>query len=171
MKENNLRRDPLDYLLTDTTPVEVSELFTYTYLYEYLHKNRKSLEDVVDTLKKKEVNVFDDIVPFDKVRRNRSRGTSDSVRSWLSSPLTYNIIKPDGKSRREMSVPQPLAALNMYFFIHLYQKDILNTLEDPVFSVRYHTRNNDLIYKNRSKKALIDYQYSRKRNKNVNLPF
>jgi len=167
MKETNLRRDPLDYLLTDTTPVEMSELFTYTYFYEYLHKNRKSLEEIVSTLKKKEVNVFENIVPFDKVRGSRARGTVDSVRTWLSSPLTYQIIKPDGKRHREMSIPQPLAALNMYFFIHLYQRDILNILEDPVFSVRYHTRNNDLIYKNRSRKALIDYQYSRKRNKKV----
>ena len=153
MKDNDLRRDPLDYLLTDTMPVELSELFTYTYFYEYLHKNRKYLDGILQDIKEKEVNVFKGVVPF-------SGG-------WLSSPLTYNIVKPDGKSYREMSVPQPMGALNMYFFIHLYQRDILNLLENPVFSVRYHSRNNDLVYKNKSKRALIDYQYSRKRNKKV----
>lgn len=163
MKKSNLRRDPLDYLLTDTTPVEVSEVFTYTYLYNYLHKNQKQLGDILANIRDDEVNTFRSIVPFDR------QNTQPRVqRKWLSDPLTFHIVKADGHSKRKMSIPQPLAALNMYFFIHLYQRDILNLLERPVFSVRYHSRNSDLVYRSKSRTALIDYQYKRnKRSKKI----
>lgn len=155
MYKNNLRRDTLDYILTDATPVETSELFTYTYLYSYLHKNKKQLDSVVTQIKDREVNVFERIVPFD-------RGKKDT-RTWITTPLHFNIVKPDGKSLRKMSIPQPLSAINMYLFINLYQKDILNLLENPVFSVRYQSRNSDLVYKSKSRTSLIDYQYKRNR--------
>lgn len=155
MQKNSLRRDTLDYILTDTTPVETSELFTYTYLYNYLHKNKKLLDSIASEIKDKEVNVFESVVPFD-------RGKKDT-RTWMTTPLHFNIVKPDGKSLRKMSVPQPLSAINMYLFISLYQKDILNLLENPVFSVRYQSRNSDLVYKSKSRASLIDYQYKRNR--------
>lgn len=155
----NLRRDTLDYLLTDTTPVEISELFTYSYLYNYLHKSKKQTDMIVGMLKDKEVNTFKDVVPF---------GKDGSTRGWLTTPLTFNIVKADGYSLRKMSIPQPVSALNMYFFIGLYQKDILNTFDNPPYSVRFHTRNNDLVYKTKNRTALIDYQYKRnKRSKKV----
>lgn len=153
MYKNNLRRDTLDYILTDATPVEISELFTYTYLYNYLHKNKKALDGIVSLIKSQEVDVFKDVVPF----------KGNSGRNWTTTPLTFNIVKADGKSLRKMSVPQPLSALNMYCFIALYQKDILRLLEKPAFSVRYQTRNSDLIYKSKGRTSLIDYQYKRNR--------
>lgn len=149
MHKNNLRRDTLDYILTDTTPLETSELFTYSYLYSYLHKNNKNLNRILEEIKSKEVNTFNGTVPF--------RG------GWNAKPLEFGIVKPDGKSIRKMSIPQPLSVLNMYFFISLYQKDILNLLERSAFSVRYHRRNSDLVYKSKSRKSLIDYQYRRNR--------
>lgn len=152
MTKNNLRRDTLDYLLTDTTPLETSELFTYTYLYSYLHKNIKKLDAIINDIKRGEVNTFNGVVPFE---------AKGSTRSWLTSPLEFGIVKPDGKTLRKMSIPQPLSALNMYFFISLYQKDILNLLEKPAYSIRYQTRNNDLVYRSKSRTSLIDYQYRR----------
>lgn len=149
MHKNSLRRDTLDYILTDTTPLETSELFTYSYLYSYLHKNNKNLNRILEEIKNKEVNTFNGTVPF--------RG------GWNAKPLEFGIVKPDGKSIRKMSIPQPLSVLNMYFFISLYQKDILNLLERPTFSVRYHRRNSDLVYRSKSRKSLIDYQYRRNR--------
>jgi len=155
MHKSNLRRDNLDYILTDTTPVETSELFTYTYFYNYLHKNKKQLDSILSQIKDQEVNVFKGVVPF-------SNSGSDT-RSWITTPLHFNIVKPDGKSLRKMSIPQPLSVINLYFFISLYQKDVLNLLEKPVYSVRYQSRNSDLIYKSKSRTSLIDYQYKRNR--------
>lgn len=155
MHKSNLRRDNLDYILTDTTPVETSELFTYTYFYNYLHKNKKQLDSILSQIKDQEVNVFKGVVPF-------SNSGSDT-RSWITTPLHFNIVKPDGKSLRKMSIPQPLSVINLYFFISLYQKDVLNLLENPVYSVRYQSRNSDLIYKSKSRTSLIDYQYKRNR--------
>lgn len=155
MHKSNLRRDNLDYILTDTTPVETSELFTYTYFYNYLHKNKKQLDLILSQIKDQEVNVFKGVVPF-------SNSGSDT-RSWITTPLHFNIVKPDGKSLRKMSIPQPLSVINLYFFISLYQKDVLNLLEKPVYSIRYQSRNSDLIYKSKSRTSLIDYQYKRNR--------
>lgn len=155
MHKSNLRRDNLDYILTDTTPVETSELFTYTYFYNYLHKNKKQLDSILSQIKDQEVNVFKGVIPF-------SNSGSDT-RSWITTPLHFNIVKPDGKSLRKMSIPQPLSVINLYFFISLYQKDVLNLLEKPVYSVRYQSRNSDLIYKSKSRTSLIDYQYRRNR--------
>ena len=157
MKKNDLKRDELDYILTDVLPVELSELYTNTYFYNYLHKNRKQIEEIA-ILIKKQVFTFEQTVPF--------CSNSSGNHSWASIPLSYNILKPDRKSKRKMSVLQPLAILNIYFFIRFYQKDILNALKKSKYSIRYHSRNNDLVYKSRSNSPpLIDYQYKRNRKK------
>lgn len=152
MNKRQLRRDSLDYIITDSIPVEISELFTYTYLYEYLHTNNREVGLIVQEIADKYVNVFKKGVPFE------SDGPGIS---WKTTPLNFHIVKADGHSKRKMSIPQPLSVMNMYYFISLYQKDILNLFENPVYSVRYHRRNTDLVYKRRGRKALIDYQYSR----------
>lgn len=155
MKKNDLKRDELDYILTDVLPVELSELYTNTYFYNYLHKNRKQIEEIA-ILIKEQVFTFKQTVPF--------CSNSSGNHSWASIPLSYNILKPDRKSKRKMSVLQPLAILNIYFFIRFYQKDMLNALKKSKYSIRYHSRNNDLVYKSRSNSPpLIDYQYKRNR--------
>lgn len=160
--KSNLRRDELDYILTDTTPLEASELFTYSYFYDYLHRNNKTLKQILERIRSKEITAYKESVPF-------SGAKSDlNSRGWTTTPLTFNIKKPDGKGLRKMSIPQPLSVLNMYFFISLYQKDILNLLDRPFYSMRHHVRNKDLIYKGRSGESLIEYQYKRdKRSKKV----
>ena len=74
--------------------------------------------------------------------------------AWATVPFKYNILKGND-SLREMSIIQPLAALNIYFFMECYQKDILNFLDKHhCFSIRYHKKSSDLYYKSRSKKAI-----------------
>ena len=52
---------------------------------------------------------------------------------------------------------QPISALNIYFFIECYQKEILSFLENNnCFSLRYHRKNNDLFYKRKTNK-LTEY--------------
>jgi len=154
MKTKQLRRDTLDYIVTDSTPVEISELFTYTYLYEYMHANSREVSSITQEIANKYVNVFKPGVPFE--------GEGPGI-GWKTTPLNFHIVKADGHSKRKMSIPQPVSVMNMYYFISLYQKDVLNLFENPVYSVRYHRRNIDLVYKRRGRKALIDYKYSRSR--------
>lgn len=132
-------------------PVEVSELFTYTYLYEYLHKNKKKLDIIQHNISKNEKNTFfskDNLIPF------------DGRQHWQTQPFSYHIAKDGGESSRKMSIPQPLSVINLYFFISLYQKDILNVIDHPIFSIRYHKRNDELFYE-KSHSRIIDYKYGR----------
>jgi hypothetical protein len=63
MNTKQLRRDTLDYIVTDSTPVEISELFTYTYLYEFLHSNGNEIASITQEIADKYVNVFKSGVP------------------------------------------------------------------------------------------------------------
>ena len=74
----------------------------------------------------------------------------DAHKGWLSTPLKYNILKGvDGF--REINLVQPISALNIYFFVECYQKEILDCLENNnCFSLRYHRKNNDLYYKRKT---------------------
>lgn len=146
-KDYTLRRDPLDYILTDSTPVETSELFTYTYMYEYFHALRSDVDKILKDIEKNEKNNFSHSVPF--------------TGGWNTMPLDFKIQKNDGGFRK-MCIPQPLSVMNMYYFISLYQRDILSVVSRPHFSIRYPVRNSDLFYTRKSKR-LIDYQYKRDR--------
>ena len=52
MKEYNIKRDDLDYILTDTLPVELSELYTNIYFYEFLHSRKTEIDEISDEFKK-----------------------------------------------------------------------------------------------------------------------
>lgn len=149
-KRYNLRRDPLDYFLTDTLPIEIPELYTHTYFYDYLHDNEKSLDSLRKMLQTQKNGFTKKIILFDGGK-------------WSTTPLKYDIVKNDGISQRKMSLPQPLSALNMHLFISLYESEILNYLNSSNYSVRRHTRNNDLVYKQKGGVALIEYLYKRNR--------
>lgn len=133
-KTNNIERNKLDYLLTDTMPVEVSELFSFGAFYDYLFSRRKELDRLIHDMKKKKAK--SNQIPF-----------SGSWGRWVSTPLKYRIMKGTD-SIRELSLVQPLAALNMFFFVECYQKEILDRIrENSCFSVRYHRKNRELYYR------------------------
>lgn len=152
MKEYNIKRDDLDYILTDTLPVELSELYTNIYFYEFLHSRKTEIDEISDEFKK---------LVFSFSTKNPFMKNSSDNHGIPTIPLTFNILKSDQENKRKMSVPQPLSALEIYFFIRHYQTDILLSLKKSRYSIRYHTRNNSLNYKTRHRKPLlIDYQYS-----------
>lgn len=133
-----LERNELDFILTDLMPVELSDRFTFYHFYEFLLKkeNRKQLHRIIQELKEKKAKG----VP--QIFRNK----------WATYPLKYKIMKGNG-TFREMSLMQPLSALNVYFFIQCYQKEILNYFKkNHIFSIRYHKHNADLNYKSSNKK-------------------
>lgn len=135
MDLNNIKRNNLDYLLTDILPTELSDRFTYSHFYEYLLSKPKKVGQMVrdlEEIKAKPDGLF-------------------KGKEWASMPLKYTIMK-DLCTVREISLVQPLAAIEMLLFVELYQKEILNLLnKNACFSLRYHHRNNNLCYKNRNK--------------------
>ncbi len=152
MKEYNIKRDDLDYILTDTLPVELSELYTNIYFYEFLHSRKTEIDEISDEFKK---------LIFSFSTKNPFMKNNSDNHGIPTIPLTFNILKSDQENKRKMSIPQPLSALEIYFFIRHYQTDILLSLKKSRYSIRYHTRNNSLNYKTRHRKPLlIDYRYS-----------
>lgn len=133
-KYMNIERNKLDYILTDIMPVEVSELFSYGKFYEFLLDHQKELNNIVGEMLK--LKAKGKILFLDG--------------KWSSTPLKYNILKGvDGF--REINLVQPISALNIYFFVECYQKEILDYLENNnCFSLRYHRKNDDLYYKRKT---------------------
>ncbi|WP_461811436.1 reverse transcriptase domain-containing protein [Faecalimonas sp.] len=140
---NGIERNKLDYLLTDIMPVEVSELFSFGKFYEYLLSHQLELNDIIDEMRQKKAS--NSGIPF-----------MGDWGNWASVPLKYEIMKGT-QATRELNLVQPLAAMEIYFFIECYQKEVLDILdENACFSLRYHRKNSDLYYK-RKIKHIADY--------------
>lgn len=134
----SIKRNSLDYILTDTMPVEVSELFSYVNFYNFLLSNNKLKKIAKHVLREKASN------------KEILFGAKDG--HWQAKPLSYYILKDCNGSLRNISLLQPLSILNLYFFVIAYEKELLETIKrKSLFSVRYQSKNNDLFYKCRSK--------------------
>lgn len=156
MDLNNIKRNQLDYILTDILPSELSELFSFRYFYEYLLSKKKDVKEMVD-----------------KVVKAKNKSASEQIMflgsiNWATMPLKYTIMK-GLHSSRQISLLQPMAAIQIYLFITAYQKELLNIMEqNSVYSLRYHHKNNELCYKNQDK-SVIKYfeEESKKTGKDV----
>lgn len=143
MDLNNLKRNQLDYILTDVLPTELSDRFTFSYFYEYLINHNAEITEMINFLLK---------------MKNKSKQETlfNGGNNWITMPLKYTIMK-DLHSDREISLLQPMAAVQLFAFIAIYQKELLTILDkNSFFSLRFHHRNNDLCYKNKNK-AVIKY--------------
>ena len=145
---NGLERNKLDYILTDLLPVELSELFSFRSFYDFLLE--KEQQSILALLTKEYKTLM-------------ANGKQIMFKNgWATTPLKYNILKGTD-STREMSVIQPLSALNLFLFMECYQKDILNYFESKnCFSIRYHKKNTALHYKSRLNKATQYFQLQSK---------
>ena len=142
--KNNIERNKLDYILTDIMPVEVSELFSYRKFYEYLLSKQSTLDDIVSQMHAM------------KAENSETPFSGGKWGNWATSPLKFNILKGTD-SIRELNLVQPLSAMNIYFFVECYQKELLDILSNNAcFSLRYHRKNSDLFYRRKSKK-IVDY--------------
>ena len=147
MKNLNIERNKLDYILTDLLPVEISELFSLTSFYDYLLKNKIVLNGVVS--KMQQFVADNKGIPFKN--------------GWATAPLKFNILKGHS-GHREISLLQPVSILNVYLFLECYQKEILLLLkENSVYSLRYHSKNSDLYYKKRVNKISEYFQPTAKK--------
>lgn len=138
MNLKNIKRNSLDYILTDILPVEISELYTNNFFYEYLNKKTNYIEIMINKIIKAKNNTNGKTVLF-------------KGEHWTSLPLKYSISKTDN-SDRNLNILQPIACLEISLFIESYEKEILNLLDKgSVYSLRYHNKNNNLNYKSRGK--------------------
>lgn len=140
MAWKGLERNKLDYILTDLLPVELSELFSFRPFYDFLlgRAQQQTLSSISEELKKRQA-ISAQIMFIEK---------------WAAVPFKYNILK-GSDSMREMSIMQPLSALNIYLLMECYQKDILSFFYNHhCFSIRYHKKNSELYYKSRSKRSI-----------------
>lgn len=141
---SGLERNKLDYILTDLLPVEISELFSFSQLYTFLlqKENQKILNDLIQ-----------------EIKHNKAQSSSRMFENgWSTKPLKYKILKGTD-TMREMSVIQPLSALNLFLFIECYQKEILNYFEKHHdYSIRYHKKSTDLYYKAKSGRVTQYFQ-------------
>ena len=135
---NGIERNRMDFILTDLLPVELSELFSFTEFYSFL-------------LGKEQQEIILQLV--DESKKNKAKGNCVMFQnSWSTKPLKYNILKGTD-TMREMSIIQPLSAVNLYLFMECYQKDILNFFDKKhLFSIRYHKKSTDLFYKAKTQK-------------------
>ena len=139
MNLNNIKRNQLDYLLTDILPNELSDRFTYSHFYEYLIKRSVDVNKMFKQLEE---------------TKAKTDGMFQGKKRWASMPLKYSIMK-ELHTIREISLVQPLAALEILLFVGVYQKELLNLLDkNACFSLRYHHRNNNLCYKNKNKSVI-----------------
>lgn len=141
---NGIERNRMDFILTDLLPVELSELFSFAPFYSFLlgKEQQKTIAQSIEELK------------AIKAKGNCSMFQN----SWSTKPLKYSILKGTD-TMREMSIVQPLSALNLFLFIECYQKDILNFFNNThSFSIRYHRKNTDLYYKFKEKKVTHYFQ-------------
>lgn len=140
----NIERNKLDYLLTDIMPVEVSELFSYTKFYEYLISKQAILDKIIAHMR------------VLKAQNAETPFSGGNWGGWATTPLKFNILKGTN-SVRELNLVQPLSAMNIYFFVECYQKELLDILSNNAcFSLRYHRKNSDLYYRQKKKK-IVDY--------------
>lgn len=152
MSWKGLERNKLDYILTDLLPVELSELFSFSSFYDFLLKkeNHKILNKISIELKKC------------KSKSNEILFKSN----WAALPLKYTILK-GRNSLRVMSLINPLSALNIYFFMECYQKEILNIFsEKNSFSIRYPKKSTDLYYKSKKTGTIHYFKLKKSSGKN-----
>lgn len=141
MPRFKIKREELDYILTDCSPEEISEIFSYIHFYNYLcsKTNIKKLDSIYNEM---------------SVKKSQFSNSIDN--KWSSKPLDFYTIKND-KMLRELSLLQPIAILNIYFLIRLYGNSFIKELANPIFSIRYHTKSNNLYYKGIEKDNFFSY--------------
>ena len=147
MDLNNIKRNQLDYILTDILPTELSERFTFFYFYEFLMTKRKELKQMNNFL----ISVKNKYKTGIMFEGGGSGHGGHKGNNWVTMPLKYSIMK-ELHTEREISLLQPIAAVELFAFVSIYQKELINLIDmNSIFSLRHHHKNNELCYKNKNK--------------------
>lgn len=137
MKNKNMQRNKLDIVLTDLQPVETPKIYTIKYFYTFLIKS-KGIKKIMSC-------------SGDPEKGNISP-------AWHAAPLKYHTLK-DNNEMRELSYINPLSMLEVCCFLEEYERELLDSINGNLFSIRYHTKNNNLYYKN-SNRNIVEYEHT-----------
>jgi len=142
MKNKSMQRNKLDIILTDLQPVETPKIYTSKYFYDFLIKS-KSIKKIM------------------KCSGDQDKGNISPA--WHASPLKYHILK-DNNDMRELSYVNPLSMIEVCCFLDEYEKELLDSINTNLFSIRHHKKNNDLYY-TKSDNSIVEYEYINADNK------
>ena len=120
MDLNNIKRNQLDYILTDMLPTELSERFTFFYFYEFLMTKRKELKQMNNFL----ISVKNKYKTGIMFEGGGSGHGGHKGNNWVTMPLKYSIMK-ELHTEREISLLQPIAAVELFAFVSTYQKELI----------------------------------------------
>ncbi|MEW9673615.1 reverse transcriptase domain-containing protein [Ammoniphilus sp. 3BR4] len=141
MDIKNIKRNELDILLTELLPVEVGNIFTLRYFYDFLMTKKNEIQALEKELLKTKFSPENSL--FDG--------------GWHATPLKYKVNKGNN-DLREIAILNPFSLMQIFLFTKLYNNEIIDNLKkNSYFSLRYHHRNNDLFYKN-SSKGVVKYE-------------
>ena len=142
MVKGKIKRNELDIILTDLKPVEVGRIFTLKYFYKFLQTKHKEIKEIEEDLISIKYKTHSNSILFNK--------------GWHAAPLKFRVDKGNN-GLRTISILNPLSMIQIFYFIKLYNTEILDCLQQKKhFSLRYHRRNNELFYKS-SKKGIVVY--------------
>lgn len=130
LRRQTIKRQSLDFLLTDLLPYEKGNHYTHVNFYKYLLEadRKKEIKRISREMKVEKGKIF----------------SSD----WHSAPLDFFTTKRKG-SFRKLSLINPVGLIESFLFIDIFQNDILNILKAKKhFSIRIPNHNNNLYYKN-----------------------
>lgn len=134
--QNKFNRQGEDYLLTDLLPYEKGNHFTHKFFYEFILKNKKTINNIINN-------------------KEFKRTKFDS--SWHSTPLKYKVKKRNAEFR-DISLINPIGLIESLLFLNFFEQDLLNIIDNKnSFSIRQATRVNSLTYK-KDKNQVVYYK-------------
>lgn len=145
----NMKRNSLDYILTDCLPNEISIRYTHIHLYNYIMNNKP---------------INDKLLLSVQETKNQYIEGKELFKGSTTVPLRYGVLKNNG-DYRTISLMSPLSSLNAFLFIDLYQNNILNNLSQSRFSIRKATKNNKLFHMHSIKRVTTYYSGKKKSHK------
>lgn len=141
-------RQPMDYLLTETLPLEKAGYFTFSGLYSFLtDADNKSLIAQYGREYQEEINVL---------KTNEKLGNI-----WVTSPMQVKTRLRDGF--RIISIISPVSAIDAMFFNAAFGNEMLSIIkENRGFGARIPYKTSALRYKN-SENQVVTYSDSQEK--------
>lgn len=136
------KRNKLDIVLTDASPMELPCVFSLKHFYDFLNDN-KYFKKWGKSVQKDGITYF---------RGNKVHKTVINS-SWHAMPLKFHVSKKNDKLR-ELSVLNPLSLMEIYLFLNMYEKLLIEYSSGDSYSIRKRKANDNFKFKGIENKLL-----------------
>lgn len=143
------KRNKLDIILTDASPMELPCVFSLKHFYDFLNENKY--------FKKWGKDVQRDGITY--FVGNKAQNTVINS-SWHATPLKFHVSKNNDKLR-ELSVLNPLSLMEIYLFLNMYEKLLLDYSSGDSYSIRKRKANDNFKFRGIENK-LVKYNQKEK---------